>query len=77
MSRFLMISPPAIAFLHSVFTENEYRHQHHASRITQEAVDYCRNQGISRLYLVASDAGRPVYEQAGFVPVPNMMLLSR
>jgi GNAT superfamily N-acetyltransferase len=64
-----------IAFLHSVYTEKEYRYQHHAHDITQEAVKYCRNQGIKRLYLAASDDGRPVYEKSGFVPVPNMMML--
>jgi GNAT superfamily N-acetyltransferase len=66
---------PRIAFLHSVYTEKAYRHQHHARTITQEAVNYCRNLGIKRLYLVASDAGRPLYEKSGFVPVPNMMML--
>ena len=64
-----------IAFLHSVYTENEYRHQHHAHCITQEAAKYCKNQGIKRLYLFASDAGRPLYENSGFIPVPNMMML--
>jgi GNAT superfamily N-acetyltransferase len=64
-----------VAFLHSVYTEKEYRHQHHAFNITHEAADYCRNRGIKRLYLFASNAGTPVYEKTGFVPVPNMMLL--
>ncbi|RPI39904.1 MAG: GNAT family N-acetyltransferase [Methanoregulaceae archaeon] len=64
-----------IAFLHSIYTEKEYRHRHHAQRITQTVADYCRNRGIKRLYLVASDAGRPVYEKSGFVPVPDMMML--
>ncbi len=64
-----------IAFLHSVYTEKEYRHQHRAHSITQEAANYCRDQGIKRLYLFASDTGRPLYENIGFVPVPNMMLL--
>lgn len=64
-----------IAFLHSVYTEKEYRHRHYARRITQAAADFCRSRGIRRLYLIASDAGRPVYEKSGFVPVPNMMLL--
>jgi len=64
-----------IAFLHSIYTEKGYRHRHYARRITQAAADYCRNQGIRRLYLFASDAGRPVYKKAGFAPVPNMMLL--
>jgi GNAT superfamily N-acetyltransferase len=64
-----------IAFLHSIYTEKEFRHQHHARRITEEASEYCRNRGIKRLYLFASDAGRPLYASLGFTPVPNMMLL--
>lgn len=64
-----------IAFLHSVYTEKEYRHLHYARQITRAAADYCRNRGIRRLYLFASNAGQPVYEKAGFVPVPNAMLL--
>jgi GNAT superfamily N-acetyltransferase len=64
-----------IAFLHSVYTEKDFRHQHHAHNITKQAADYCRNQGIRRMYLFASDAGRPLYEKSGFVPVPNMMQL--
>ena len=66
---------PTIAFLHSVYTEKEYRHRHYARDITRAAADYCRNRGIRRLYLFASDAGQPLYEKAGFVPVPNAMLL--
>ncbi len=64
-----------VAFLHSIYTEKEYRHQYYARDITQEAANYCRSQGIKRLYLFASDAGRPLYENIGFEPVPNMMLL--
>jgi GNAT superfamily N-acetyltransferase len=64
-----------IAFLHSVYTEKEYRHRHYARRITGAAADYCRDRGIRRLYLFASDAGQQVYEKVGFVPVPNTMLL--
>ena len=64
-----------IAFLHSVYTEKEFRRRHFARRITQAAADYCRDRGIRRLYLFASDSGRRGYEKAGFVPVPNTMLL--
>jgi GNAT superfamily N-acetyltransferase len=64
-----------IAFLHSVYTEKEYRHLHYARKITDEAARYCREQRIRRLYLFASEAGRPVYEEAGFIPVSNTMLL--
>jgi GNAT superfamily N-acetyltransferase len=63
-----------IAFLHSVYTEKEYRNRHYADRITQEAVGFCRSRGIKRLYLFASDDGRPVYEKNGFNPVENVMM---
>ncbi len=64
-----------IALLHSIYTEREYRHRHFACRVTQAATDYCRSMGIRRLYLFASDAGRPLYARAGFVPVQNMMMM--
>ena len=66
---------PDIAFLHSVYTEKEFRHRHFAQRIAQEAAHYCSTHGIRRLYLFASEAGKPVYEKAGFTPVPNLMVL--
>ena len=64
-----------IVFFHSVYTEKEFRRRHFARRVTQAATDYCRERGIRRLYLFASDTGRRVYEKAGFVSVPNTMLL--
>ncbi|MBN1166401.1 MAG: GNAT family N-acetyltransferase [Methanospirillaceae archaeon] len=64
-----------IAFLHSVFTEPPMRHHHYASRIVKEAVSFCREEGIGRIYLNASDEGRFIYEKQGFTPVDTMMLL--
>ena len=64
-----------IAFLHSIYTEKEYRNRHFARRITQAAADYCSTAGIRRLYLFTSDAGYPVYQNLGFAPVTNAMLL--
>jgi GNAT superfamily N-acetyltransferase len=64
-----------IAFLHSIYTEEKYRNKGYAGQIVGEAARYCREQGIRRTYLFASGDGRPVYEKAGFVPVPNTMLL--
>jgi GNAT superfamily N-acetyltransferase len=65
---------PRIAFLHSVYTEPGHRHRGFAGRITDEAIRWCRKAGIRRLYLVASEAGKPLYEKNGFMPVENMML---
>ncbi len=64
-----------VAYLHSMFTEKRYRGRRCASRIIQEALNYCRARGIKRVMLFASEAGRPLYEQIGFSPVPNMMRL--
>jgi len=65
---------PKIAFLHSIYTEPEYRNQAYAQRITRAATRYCRQQGIRRLYLFSSDDGRRIYEKSGFEPVDNVMI---
>ena len=64
-----------VAYLHSMFTEKDYRGRRCASRIIHQALEYCRSRGIKRIMLFASDAGRPIYEHVGFSPVPNMMRL--
>jgi N-acetylglutamate synthase-like GNAT family acetyltransferase len=64
-----------IAFLHSIYTEKEFRHHHYASLITQRAISSCKQEGISRLYLFSSKDGRYVYEKIGFTPVDNLMML--
>jgi GNAT superfamily N-acetyltransferase len=64
-----------IAFLHSIYTEEKFRNKGYAGQIVGEAARYCREKGIRRTYLFASGDGRPVYEKAGFVPVPDTMLL--
>ena len=57
-----------VAYLHSIFTEPEYRRRGFAECITKEAIRYCKLQGIGRMILEASDAGRPIYEKLGFQP---------
>lgn len=63
-----------IAFLHSIYTEKEYRNRKYASRITKEAVRFCMKKGINRIYLFASNEGKQVYKNQGFIPVDNMMI---
>ena len=57
-----------VAYLHSIYTEPEYRKRGFAELITKEAIRYCKLQGIRRMILEASDAGRPIYEKLGFQP---------
>lgn len=55
-----------VAYLHSMYTENEYRKSGLATRIIEEARNFCRQSNISAILLSASDAGKPVYEKIGF-----------
>ena len=65
-----------VAYLHSIYTEPSYRKRGLAERITKQAMTYCRSQGIKRMILEASDAGRPIYEKLGFQPSGRTMRLS-
>jgi GNAT superfamily N-acetyltransferase len=56
-----------IAYLHSVYTEKAYRQQRCAQKIVDRAIQYCQQNGIKRVILNASDAGKPIYEKSGFV----------
>lgn len=62
-----------VAYLHSMYTASEHRKAGCASRIIREAIAYCREHGINRIFLNASDAGRPVYETLGFQTSPETM----
>lgn len=66
---------PRVGYLHSIYTDPSHRHQHHARQIVERAIHACRELGIRRVMLSASEAGRPVYEQLGFVAVPDAMRL--
>lgn len=64
-----------IAYLHSIYTEKSHRNKKYAQRIVHTAVAYCSAQGISRIILTASNAGKPIYEKIGFHSTPDMMRL--
>ena len=40
-------------------------------------IEWCRKKGFSAVSLHASDAGRPLYETAGFQPTNEMTLKLR
>jgi N-acetylglutamate synthase-like GNAT family acetyltransferase len=66
----------SVAYLHSMYTEKGYRNNHFANLIVERAIRFCRDAGIKRAFLNASEAGRPIYEKLGFRAAPEMMRLS-
>ncbi|MFC1523720.1 GNAT family N-acetyltransferase [Thermodesulfobacteriota bacterium] len=64
-----------IAYLHSMYTEKEFRGRECARQIIEKAIQYCKENGINRIFLNASAAGKPVYEKTGFSPSPEAMRL--
>jgi GNAT superfamily N-acetyltransferase len=64
-----------IAYLHSMYTEKMYRREKCAHKIVERAIQYCQANGINRVLLNASDAGKPIYEKAGFLSSPETMRL--
>ena len=64
-----------VAYLHSMYTEKEYRGRNYAQQIIHTAIQYCKDNGINRVVLNASDAGKPIYERIGFVSSPDAMRL--
>jgi N-acetylglutamate synthase-like GNAT family acetyltransferase len=64
-----------VGYLHSINTDKANQDQRCARTIVASAVDHCRRQGIRRVILNFSAAGRPVYEKAGFVPASETIKL--
>jgi GNAT superfamily N-acetyltransferase len=62
-----------VAYLHSMYTEKEFRGKNLADRIVRKALECCKANGIKRVILNASEAGRPIYERIGFSSSPDMM----
>jgi GNAT superfamily N-acetyltransferase len=61
----------------NMFTEPEFRRRGIARRLMQIMIEWCRNQGFVHVTLHASDEGRPLYEELGFVATNEMRLALR
>jgi GNAT superfamily N-acetyltransferase len=64
-----------VVYLHSIYTEKSHRNKKCAQYIVHTAIKYCRAQGVNRIILTASNAGKPIYEKIGFHATPDMMRL--
>jgi GNAT superfamily N-acetyltransferase len=60
------------AYLLNVFTEPAHRRRGLARALIDAVVAWCCQQGVTRVALHASDAGRPLYEALGFSPTGEL-----
>jgi GNAT superfamily N-acetyltransferase len=65
-----------IGYLHSIFTENEFRKRGLAERVVRCILEYCESKNINRLLLNTSEAGRSVYDKIGFKNSDNTMVIN-
>jgi GNAT superfamily N-acetyltransferase len=62
------------ATLAGVYTFPDYRRRGFARAVVGRLIELCRTRGCRTIRLRASDQGRPLYEQFGFVPGDEMVL---
>lgn len=58
----------------NVYTHPRWRKQGLARKLMAEMIDWSRAAGFGRLYLHASNEGRPLYESLGFAQTNEMLL---
>jgi len=62
------------AYIWGVYVQPAWRRRGVASALVGRAVKALSRAGYSRVYLHATEMGRPVYERAGFVPSNELRL---
>lgn len=63
------------AYIMNMYTAPSYRRRGIARRTLDMLVRACRDGGVSFITLEATEAGRPLYENYGFVPMNDEMIL--
>lgn len=61
----------------NVYTEPEYRRRGIARHLMETMITWCKQEGLARINLHASEDGRPLYESLGFEPSNEMRLKLR
>jgi GNAT superfamily N-acetyltransferase len=60
-------------YLFNMYTLPEFRRRGCARAIFESIVKYAKGEGYGKLWLHASDAGRPLYSAAGFAPAATYL----
>jgi GNAT superfamily N-acetyltransferase len=58
---------PATGWVHGIVVRPEHQRAGFGARLTEAAVAWLRARSVGAVLLLATDAGRPVYERLGFV----------
>ena len=64
-----------LAAIQNIWTEPAHRRRGLAAQIVRTMIDWCRERGIRRLGLNATEAGRGIYAELGFRPSTTYMTL--
>ncbi len=63
------------AYLMNIYCRPAFRGQGIGSAVVRWLIDRAKERGAQRIYLETSGVGRPLYEGAGFVDFPDLMML--
>ena len=63
------------AYIMNMYTRPEYRRQGIARRMLDLLISDAKARGVTFITLEATSMGRPLYENAGFVPMEDEMIL--
>jgi GNAT superfamily N-acetyltransferase len=66
-----------IGYIMNLVTNPRYRRQGIARRMMETMLEWLAQQGVQRVTLHATEVGRSLYEELGFVPSNEMQLDSR
>ena len=65
---------PRRPFIVNMFTEPEHRRRGLGRLLMEAMIAWCRQEGYAIVFLHASNAGRPLYEELGFRATNEMRL---
>ena len=71
---FCYFDPAIYGFIGDVFTEKAYRGRGISTVLNKDALKWLKIKGVLMVRLLASEAGRPIYERLGFQPTDEMAL---
>lgn len=72
---FRYFANPVYGFIGDVYTSPGFRGKGFSTQLNQLALEWLRAQGVAMVRLLASEAGRPLYEKLGFIPSDEMVLV--